>query len=90
MRHKLRGWDLDASFDFGRRGPRLALAKSLRHATLSASWDVHEREAGLEYAHGAVRLGARLGRGEAAAGGGFGAGWKRPSLYLQLEPLSLL
>ena len=81
--HHIKGWDVDASFEFGRRGPTVALVKNLRHASLRASWDSHSKEAGLEYGRKGVKLGARLGKVE-------GMGWKQPSLYLHVEPLSLL
>ncbi|GAX78416.1 hypothetical protein CEUSTIGMA_g5858.t1 [Chlamydomonas eustigma] len=85
VRHHIRGWDLDTSYEFGRSGPLVSVSKSLRHATLSLGWDAHEREAGLEYAIRGLRLGAKLGRDEAGSGI-----WKRPSLYAHIEPLELL
>ncbi|KAG1670955.1 hypothetical protein FOA52_011390 [Chlamydomonas sp. UWO 241] len=33
VRHKIRGWDLDASHEFGRRGPRVALIKSFKSSS---------------------------------------------------------
>lgn len=83
VHHKISGWDLEVSHDFARSAPRLALIKTLRHASLSASWDMHSREAGVEYGRRGLRLGAKLGKVE-------GLGWKQPSLYLHVEPLALL
>lgn len=79
----MRGWDLDLSHEFGRRGPRVALVKSFKASSFAATWDQHSQEAGLEYSVKGLRVGARLGRLE-------GLGWKAPSLFLMAEPLSLL
>lgn len=84
VRHNLKGWDLDVQHEFGRRGPRVALMKSFKYASLSGSWDVHDREAGVDYAmRSGFRLGARLQHVS-------GSGWGQPSLVLKMEPLSML
>mmetsp|Transcript_16058 Transcript_16058/g.34723 ORF Transcript_16058/g.34723 Transcript_16058/m.34723 type:complete len:366 (-) Transcript_16058:923-2020(-) len=83
MRHHIKGWDLEVSHDFARRAPRLGLAKNFKFATISASYDLQDKELGLEYSRAGLRLGARLAKLD-------GMGWKSPSLHLHVEPLSLL
>ena len=84
MRHHISGWELDVSHEFSRRAPNLALRKRLRHATVSATYDVQDREAGVQFCCSGVVLGARLQRAEGQGG------WKKPSLVMHIEPLSLL
>ncbi|GLC34135.1 hypothetical protein PLESTB_000841200 [Pleodorina starrii] len=85
VRHHIRGWELDVCHDFSRGGPRpaLALCKSFKYGTLAASYDMATEEAGLSYSRRGLTLGARVGRLE-------GQGWKKPSLQLSVEPLTLL
>ncbi|GIL46112.1 hypothetical protein Vafri_3173 [Volvox africanus] len=84
VRHHITGWELDISHDFN-RGPRpsLLLCKSFKYGNLSASYDMAANEAGLSYGRRGLVLGTRLGRLE-------GQGWKRPSLHISVEPLTLL
>lgn len=49
MRHRIRGWDAEVSHEFGRPSPTLGLAKHFKFATLRATYDVADREAGLQY-----------------------------------------
>lgn len=90
-RHQIHKWELGVSHDLNRRGPLVALSKSIGPLTASASWDVHSREAGAEVAMGrggSLRLGVKAIKG--ASSSPF-QGWERkPTLYLHVEPLSIV
>ncbi|EFJ52705.1 hypothetical protein VOLCADRAFT_102691 [Volvox carteri f. nagariensis] len=84
VRHRITGWELDISHDFS-RGPQpsLALCKTFKYGTLAASYDLAEEQAGLSYSRRGLTVGARVGRLE-------GQGWRKPSLHLSVDPLTLL
>lgn len=90
-RHRIRGWNLDLTHEFGHRGPLLAICKTLPRSlgALSVSYDLHSKEAGVEMAvgdMGVLKVGAKISKeGEFS-----GRGWKRPALYCHVEPLGLL
>lgn len=93
VRYRMKGWELDVSHEFGPgRRPCLELAKTFGRGgkagaggtTLSAKYDLGSRAVGLGLGRPGVALEARLARGAD------GQGWKRPSLHLAVEPLTLL
>ncbi|KAG2497390.1 hypothetical protein HYH03_004546 [Edaphochlamys debaryana] len=84
VRHRISGWELDVSHDFG-QGPKpaLELSKTTRFGTLSASYDLATEQAGVSYRRRGLVAGARVGRLE-------GQGWSKPALILSVEPLTAL
>eukprot|EP00798_Chlamydomonas_sp_ICE-L_P027109 gene27109-2334_t len=50
LHHHINNWDLALSHDFAQKAPKLALSKHLKYASLSASYDMNFKEAGVEYA----------------------------------------
>lgn len=85
VRHKIRGWDFEVEQDFARGArPTFTLSKAFnKTSTLAASYDTAEQEAGLSYSVRGLSLAARVGKVE-------GQGWRKPSLLLSVEPLTLL
>uniref|UniRef100_A0A7S3VU95 Uncharacterized protein n=1 Tax=Dunaliella tertiolecta TaxID=3047 RepID=A0A7S3VU95_DUNTE len=83
VRHHIRGWDAEVAHEFGRAGPALGLAKHFKFATIRATYDTVDKEAGLQYKRSGLTLGAKIARTE-------GMGWRNPSLQLHVEPLGLL
>lgn len=82
VRYKVKGWDLEVVHEFGVKGSQLGLAKHFQYATLRSGWHTGTKEASITYKKSAVSLSARIGRQD--------GGWGKPSLMLQVEPLSLL
>ncbi|KAL6762785.1 hypothetical protein V8C86DRAFT_2510865 [Haematococcus lacustris] len=82
VRHDISGWDLEVAHEFGQPGALLGLAKHMRYATLRATYDTCDQEAGLQYKRSGVSITANIRRRN--------AGWARPSLHLHIEPLGLL
>eukprot|EP00983_Pelagomonas_calceolata_P040627 1137702-Pelagomonas_calceolata.AAC.2 len=58
VRHHIRGWDAEVAHEFGRAGPALGLAKHFKFATIRATYDTVDKEAGLQYKRRQVRDGA--------------------------------
>ena len=52
VRHKIKGWDLNVSYDFsasaGSGALRAALCKTIGRSTLTTSWDHSAQEAGVD------------------------------------------
>ncbi|KAF5828846.1 hypothetical protein DUNSADRAFT_16982 [Dunaliella salina] len=55
VRHHIRGWDAEVSHEFGRAGPSLGLAKHYKFATIRATYDTVDKEAGVQYKRRQVR-----------------------------------
>lgn len=83
VRHHIKGWHLDVAHDFTQGKPAVTLMKQLQHASIAASYDFAGSEGSLEYSRPGIRVSAKMSNVR-------GAGWKKPSLNLYLEPLTLL
>lgn len=49
VRHHIQGWDAEVAHEFGRPSPSLGLAKNFKFATIRATYDMADKEAGLQY-----------------------------------------
>mmetsp|Transcript_21347 Transcript_21347/g.36349 ORF Transcript_21347/g.36349 Transcript_21347/m.36349 type:complete len:364 (+) Transcript_21347:66-1157(+) len=87
VRHHVRGWDLEATHQFGQPGVAVGLAKHARFATLRGLWNTGSQEAAVQYKRSGVSLTARIARQQPDASW---RSWGSPSLHLSIEPLGLL
>jgi hypothetical protein len=86
MRHRIKGWAVELSHDFDRKGPVVGLSKALlknQEVVVAATYDTASQTAGLELRGKWLQAAARLGRQEDGQ-------WRNPTVQFVIQPLGFL
>lgn len=86
-RHRIKGWALELTHDFGRQAPALGVVKKIGESgAAGATYDLSDRTARLRVRYGGLAAAVGVARSE-------GAGWREwtsPSFTFTVEPLAFL